>query len=162
MSSVTAVARATFILVVAGYCGNSSANAQSQIAEERRPLLARDVCLAMATQFATGDTITFENGHFRAVKGAQSVTVYGDATPIAKIPGFSYPEYNHCLDIVISSFEGAHPATDAKNFLESFMAGYELADIQNIGVCIQPAAMGGFYLGDRAQGNVPSQKDNVP
>jgi hypothetical protein len=150
-----------FSPVLIACLGVGAAFAQSQTADERRPLVARDVCMAMATKFASGDSIEFENGRFRVVKGTQSVTVYEGAAPIASIPGFTFSEYNHCLDVVFSSFERARPITDSKAFVEAFSAGYELSQIQSIGVCIQPAAMGGLYLGDTLQGNLPLQRDRI-
>jgi hypothetical protein len=154
-------ARLIVFVAISGCICVDSTYAQSQTADERRPLIARDTCLAMATKFASGDTVEFENGRFRVVKGAQSVTVYEGAVSIASIPGFTYSEFNRCLDIVISSLERARPSTDSKVLLEAFMAGYELSDVQNVGICIQSAAMGGFYIGDRTQGNVPLQRDRI-
>jgi hypothetical protein len=128
-------------------------------ADQQRGLLARDVCLAMSTNFATGDSITYENGRFRVVKGTQSITVYEGATPLATVPGFTYTEYSHCLDIVLSGVESSRPAPDAKGTVEALTAGNELGEIQSIGLCAQSAAMGGLYIGDMQSDNAPVQME---
>jgi hypothetical protein len=157
------MARRSIVLTALLLCfadGSPSFGQESSL-EIKRPLIARDVCMAMASKFATGDSISFSDGHFQVVKGTQSVTVYEGSVPITSIPGFTFSEFNHCLDIVLSSIEQARPPSDSKSLLEAYLAGYELGEIQNIGVCIQSAAMGGFYIGEKQNNNMPVQEDFI-
>ncbi|MBR0941583.1 hypothetical protein [Bradyrhizobium liaoningense] len=151
-------------IVVACGAGLFPLTAGAQSADEQRALLARDICVGVAAKFANGppgSDISFQSGKF-SVRGANgSLTIFENAVSIANIPGFNYSNYNNCLDTLISGFEQNRRASEAKSHLEAFSAGYELSETLNVGICMNSAAMGGYYIGDMQNNNVPLQRQRL-
>ena len=137
---------------------NCPVSAQSPT-DASRPMLARDICMAPASKFASGASITFSDGRFKAIYGQGTMTVYEGAVPITQIPGFTFGELTHCLDTVLSYLERSRNSADSRSGLEMFNAGYELGEAINIGICMQSAAAAGFFLGD--PNNAPMENSAI-
>ena len=147
-------------LICAIVIGLRTASAAEPSLDERRVLIARDVCAGFAANFATtqGGSISFSAGHFR-VEGSQgTVTIFEGDVRLTEIPGFSYSTYNDCLDKVLSRLERTRKAEDSKRALEAFNASFELNQLLSTGICLQSAAKGGFYFGNLDQGGVPLEQ----
>jgi hypothetical protein len=139
------------------------AASQGQSIDEDRALVARDICVGIAAKFAhaPGGKISFEAGRFRVTDADGTLTVFEGSVPVARIPDFSFTEFVKCIKDFYSAFENARKQNEAGARLEAFSAGYELSDALTIGVCARSAAMGGFYIGDVQNDNVPLQKERV-
>jgi hypothetical protein len=135
--------------VFMAHFGLFQAHAQSLSGDERRALIARDVC-QIGAKFIDADSpnISFQAGQFRVEGARGSITVFEGTTPLAQIPGFTYESYQNCIRKILVGFERSQRAGDSSQFLEAFTASFELNDALNVGTCMRPAAMAGFYNGD--------------
>jgi hypothetical protein len=136
--------------------------AQTPSTDERRPLIAREVC-NIGAKFASGDnaTVSFNAGRFRVEGARGSLTIYEGSVRLTEVPGFSYKGYTDCIELVLASFERNRPAEDPNKFYDAFMAAYELSDVLHIGTCMRSAATGGIYIGDMQNNNLPVQEDFI-
>jgi hypothetical protein len=151
-------------LIVIGSALIASAGARAQSSsDERRALIARDVCVGPLARFANADSgnISFQDGRFRVERAGSSVTVFENSLRVTELPGFTYTSYDNCVERYLSGAERTRRAEDSKRQNDAFLAGYELAEILSVGICLRPAAMGGFYFGDTQSGNVPYQEDQL-
>lgn len=139
------------------------ASAQSSSPDERRALLARDVCVGPLARFANAQdgNVSFQDGRFRVERAGSSVTVFENSLRVTELQGFTYTSYDSCVDRFLSASERTRRAEDSKRQNDAFLAGYELGGILSVGMCLRYAAMGGFYFGDRQSGNVPFQEDQL-
>lgn len=141
--SIFLFAVASFILAV---------SAQSATTDEKRALIARDVCSGFSSKFISTEDdsadVSFSQGRFTIKRNKGSVTVFEDSVPVTKIPGFTFTDYQECIESLIAAFERSRSASASKKNLEAFNAGYELNFALSIGVCLESAARGGMYLGN--------------
>ena len=131
-----------------------------QRAYAARAYIARDVC-NVAANFANasdGGEIAREAGQFRVQKGRGSVTVYEGVGGLDEVPGFTYKDYNDCLERVISALERLNSSQDAAGSAVAFDAGYELGTVLNEGTCMRSAAKAGFYVGNPEYPGVPPRQ----
>lgn len=142
---------------------SAEATAQSPSSDERRALLARDVCVGPLARFANAQSgdVSFQDGRFRVERAGGSVTVFENSLRVTELPGFTYTSYDNCVERYLSGAERTRRAEDSKRQSDAFLAGYELGEILSVGICLRSAAMGGFYFGDRQSGNIPYQEDQL-
>lgn len=151
------------IIVGSALVASAEAAAQSSSFDERRALIARDVCVGPLARFAnvqSGD-VSFQDGRFRVERAGGSVTVFENSLRVTELPGFTYTSYDNCVERYLSGAERTRRAEDSKRQNDAFLAGYELAEILSVGICLRSAAMGGFYFGDRQSSNIPFQEDQL-
>jgi hypothetical protein len=142
----------------------AQSTAQGSSFDERRPYIARDLCVGIGAKFGNapeGGEISFEAGQFRVQQGRGVITIFEGSTKLTEIPGFNYKSYTECLDVLLARFERVTKPQDATKPLEAFMAGYELGDVLNVGMCMRSAAMGGYYIGDIQDRGRPLQQGQL-
>ncbi|WFU70026.1 hypothetical protein [Bradyrhizobium sp. CB2312] len=142
---------------------SAEAGAQSSSSDERRALIARDVCVGPLARFANADSgnISFQDGRFRVERAGSSVTVFENSLRVTELPGFTFTSYDNCVERFLSGAERTRKAEDSKRQNDAFLAGYELGEILSVGICLRSAAMGGFYFGDSQSGNIPYQEEQL-